>query len=491
MNKDLLVEIFVPTTIKPGWGLIGTAYPVAKDRIVTARHVLFPPNRDRNRPIEARWHHQPRDVRRWIKIKENDIKWDGGDHYDVAVIALSFPADTGPWGALAANGPRPSDWESEGFPEAGLQEDDTRVATALGGRVHRAAKTADFFALDLNVGTDHADLWRGASGSPVMVDWMLMGVIVSCPPHFNAERLWAVPSCRLLEDPDFCKAIGHEPLTTLYDSLKAHVAFLLMGSPSAMEGLERELPMPFDKLSAPGSKQQAERLATAMFGLRLEQLIPAIRKAHVEMCKSHQGEAADAIADAANAILPAVFDRADVQTVQSRLFDGEVVLMDVPVATPTVAEILMASAEGRPAYFCKSDPLQNAPVATYRWAALPTAGMDGDYERWTQNLEKSLAEKFVDPEDDPFLQDGDRVDLIRDALDFEAGEQRTRYLVFRFRDEQDRDKARASSALLRLRQRYPALVFLDLSTESSLIKGEHKLFRPFDAILKTMMGNNP
>lgn len=58
MNKSLLVAVFVPIKDAAGEdsGELATGYPVGKDLILTARHVLHPepPNcRDNNRPIKG------------------------------------------------------------------------------------------------------------------------------------------------------------------------------------------------------------------------------------------------------------------------------------------------------------------------------------------------------------------------------------------------------------------------------------------------------
>ena len=265
MNKDLLVEIFVPITGSPGLGKIGTGYPVAKDRILTARHVLFPPNRDPGKPIEIRWHHQTGETHQWIEIADEAVLWSGDEHCDAAVIACPLPPDAGPWGTLSIESPRPAEWESEGFPEIGKRDDGARVTTAMQGRMHRMAKAASFFALDLNAGPNRDELLKGASGSPVMSEWKLLGVIVECPPHFDTKRLWAVPSCRLLEIPDFCKAIERTPQTAALDLLKEQVILELAASTDAMEALEATLPIPSDGLASRESQVWARRAGRVPF----------------------------------------------------------------------------------------------------------------------------------------------------------------------------------------------------------------------------------
>jgi hypothetical protein len=83
MDKNWLVQIFVPTTDPEGKGSVGTGYPVARERILTARHVVFHENRDDSKPIEARWYHLDESQREWRTVSK--IIWDSKKE-EVAVI---------------------------------------------------------------------------------------------------------------------------------------------------------------------------------------------------------------------------------------------------------------------------------------------------------------------------------------------------------------------------------------------------------------------
>ncbi len=482
MNKNLLVEVFVP--IEPaGQGKIGTGYPVAKDRILTARHVVCPGKRDFTKPVEIRWHHQPLAERRWIEISDRDILWVGDESCDAAVLACPFPTDAGPWGMLALESPRPEEWESEGFPDVGKRDDDTRVATAMRGSMHRMAKTAWFFALDLPVGAACDALHHGASGSPVMSDGRLFGVIAQCPPGFDAKRLWAVPVCRLLEIPGFCEAIGRTPRTALRDLLQEQLVLALSVSEEAMEALEGLTPASEGQLAARNAADWARRLVERLVGLTLEQLIPTLRRAQRDLLSNRKFAAASVVVNFSNIILPVVFSRADSQVLRSRMFDADMVLVDAPVANFTVADILMAMADGRPTRFCKADGGHRSPVAAYRLKKdPPTSGIDHALEAWARSIELDLASKFVDPEEDSFLNDEERRQIIANRLAMESEEQRTRYMVFRFKTDDDRGKA--ANALTRIKRRYPMLVLLDLSTKGSQLVEERKLFQHFEQMLE-------
>ena len=483
MNKNLLVEIFVPLTVPAGQGKIGTGYPVAKDRILTARHVIRPDKRDFTKPIEIRWHHQPLATRKWIEISDQDILWVGDENWDAAVLACSFPVDAEPWGMLSLESPRPEKWESEGFPDVGKRDDDTRVATAMQGSMHRMARTAWFFALDLLVGADCDALHQGASGSPVMSDGRLFGVIVQCPPGFDAKRLWAIPICRLLEIPKFCEVIGRTPQKALRELLEEQLVLALSASEEAREALEGLMPAIEDELATRDADPWTRRLVNRLVALHLEHLIPMLRRAQRDLLAQREFAAARVVVNVSNLILPMVFKRADVRVLQSRMFDADMVLVDVPAASFTVADILMAMADSRPSCFCKADGSNKAPVATYRFKKTPpTSGIDDKLEAWTRNIESDLASKFVDPEDDPFLDDPERRQIIASRLAMESEEQRTRYMAFRFKTDGDREKA--ANALKRIKQRYPMLVLLDLSTQGSQIVEERKLFQHFEQMLE-------
>ena len=75
--------------------------------------------------------------------------------------------------------------------------------------------------------------------------------------------------------------------------------------------------------------------------------------------------------------------------------------------------------------------------------------------------------------------------MIANRLGSEVEEQRTRYVVCQFDSEEERSKAK--NALLPLRERYPELVLLDLSTDPDQIIQQDDLLQPFEEILKSTL----
>ena len=175
---------------------------------------------------------------------------------------------------------------------------------------------------------------------------------------------------------------------------------------------------------------------------------------------------------------------------QARMFDAQLPLVDLPeAATHTVAEIIMAGAEGRQVCFRKAADGNTEPVAIYRLQEPPTAGIDADFAHWTDDTEQSLANKFVARQYDHFLKPEDRCKMIANRLELEAEEQRTRYVACQFESDNDRNKA--MNALMSLKERYPALVLLDLSIDGPQIVQESELFQRFVEILKTALESDP
>jgi len=208
MDKNRLVQIFVPTTDPEGKGSIGTGYPVAKDRILTAHHVVFPENRDDSKPIEIRWYHLDESQRGWRTISR--MVWDSQKE-DVAVLECPFPIEITPFAELDSRKPETAKrWESEGFAKAGKRDDKSNPPVGLQGNTYSMGGHG-VFELGVDDPANSPDLWQGASGSPVFVAGRIQGVIVTTPTSFPANRFAAAPMWRLLQDPAFRNAVNFQP----------------------------------------------------------------------------------------------------------------------------------------------------------------------------------------------------------------------------------------------------------------------------------------
>lgn len=199
MDKSLLIAVFVPTTNEGGEdfkGEIGeraTGYPVGKDLILTARHVLHPkpPNRrDSRYPVAIRWHcFRSGDDADWIDISDDDIVWESQGELDAALIRCPRrPPDAVGWGIVSHERPRDgTQWISEGFPRAAKYEN-RRNPSSFIGKTCSKAPNEPYFELTVDAAPEDEEGWKGVSGMPVFVDHKILGVVRSVPPNFSAKK---------------------------------------------------------------------------------------------------------------------------------------------------------------------------------------------------------------------------------------------------------------------------------------------------------------
>jgi hypothetical protein len=204
MNKELLVQIFVESD-ENGEGKFATGYPVADNLLITARHVLYPREGQPPKKISVRLYHS--ETREWKDLDHTNIVWEGGDKYDVALLDCGYIFHG--YARLSNHIPRTTDekWESEGFPDAGRKDNNSKPV-AMKGTIYGAAPTQDLFELGVDNPPSEAGLWKGASGSPVFVGNEIVGIIHSYPDNFNGNRLNAIPIQKLMQIPEFMNTIN-------------------------------------------------------------------------------------------------------------------------------------------------------------------------------------------------------------------------------------------------------------------------------------------
>lgn len=239
--KDLLIELFVPLARGNGSGCIGTGIPIAKNRILTARHVLFDQNLDTEADFQIRWHHR-RDsdepAGKWQDVSRDRIVFPGNDVLDAAVFEYGFPTEINSWPVLTArNHATGTPWESEGFPDVGKRDDNTREAVPMRGGVYQCAERTRDAWLDVVAPTFPKE-WKGASGSPVMVFSCVAGILTGVPAGFRGGRLKALPASRLIEEPSFCDAIDYHPGSDRQAALVKVLECTKRESPIAIGALE-------------------------------------------------------------------------------------------------------------------------------------------------------------------------------------------------------------------------------------------------------------
>ncbi len=461
MNKDLLVEIFVST--QGDEGLIATGYPVAKNRILTAGHVLD--NATQATQIQVRWYNQEGPVRQWRKI--NEIVWRGGGDLDAALLDCTFPEGIYAGGTLSARRPRDDmRWTSEGFLRAG-KIDDQRNPIGLQGRVYSKGSRSPWFELGVDDFPAKPEGFKGASGSPVFVNRSIIGIIQSCPENFAGHRLHATPVWRLLENADFRSEVHRD---TLYlGRVLKDIQKLIGASREITEALGDKL-----DIDEEGTHQEwIEEIARTLVNLPCSEVISIMDKLHESYCEQRSPDNTEICLKLVNRILPVMYDLKTVAEALDRIQQGEVMLVDLPIVNDTCAEIIMAGVdEHRPTEFNPAAGDLEFPSGKFKLPDAPETGLDPQGKGFQRAWEDFIIEKYNSPVDWKLFHSDQK--LARQTVIAKAAEElayraeylkKTHYYVFHCPIGKDR-LGSWLAALENIKRTFSALVFINLCNES-------------------------
>ena len=232
MNVDYVAKIEVPTTtLKQGSTdqyetVIGTGYPIRDGLLLTAWHVVFPSDRDSEKPIRIIWKRED-ESEAFHESKVTKIEC-AEEKFDVALLACDTTKLALPPSILADPGQFHIDgkrWKSHGYPTAG-KERGIRIKNPAGGVFLSANPSHHIQWLNSDGNVSEDELWQGMSGAPVFDEKnKLVAIIVKTPadycdekgclkPEYN-ERLLSVSLPYLLNEgkcPKFRSAIFNENL---------------------------------------------------------------------------------------------------------------------------------------------------------------------------------------------------------------------------------------------------------------------------------------
>ena len=368
MDVKRIVEVHVarPNTSSTGMYEFGTGYLIGRDSdgkglILTAGHVLA----DSFQGIEVRF----RNTTRPPTFLECDLVKDFRPGLDIAVLRMhkAPPGDIHSGEPLfdSSDPPRDKDAEGAGYPQltneprrdaAGLRE-----LTSLQGKFGILAPRESIVSWDAVVKTVKAtNGWKGISGAPVFVDKRLAGVIAKHDPAFSTTTLQVVPSCRLLESPDFCKAIhwsdrlDDERRKEIRECIESEIKGLVEEDRKLItKSLAKALFAPGDprikhdaeSLCAP----VAEHLASQQSENQLAECVDQYR----EMKKKGKTAIAGALHEILKLILPLEIDRSLLAHVWEQVDHRKMVLIYTPVERHQTVDVIMAGIERKPASFEK------------------------------------------------------------------------------------------------------------------------------------------
>lgn len=461
MDKNLLIEIFVPSDDGTEQGRIGTGYPIGDGLILTAGHILGSLRSDAG--VSVRWHHQKNNpAGKW---QSATVKWPGTADLDAAVLSCDFhDAVKGCCRPLSRLPPATHQkWESEGFPAVGARDDGSRAATPMWGTVAAAADSANRFTVGAEYPTSLPDGWRGASGSPVFVGNMIMGVVVTCPAHFDQTRLEATPAWKLFENEDFRKLLP----SSLKDPHRDDVCAVILGALERFSSLKRLVldvmqwhPMP--------SKDMAEALLDVTPIIFLQKFRIIANKIEGNAGNfSDSGIILGTICDIVFRAVPVMLDGA---VVNSLMLQKQGVFSHHPssIAQRTVAELGMARVDGREARFRGSD----FAGGIYEIPDPPDGGLENWGENFdacfNQHLVNELAAGFGCSEFSPEAQG-----IISELLENRTEINESRYYCINSRNIADKNLIHAKMKMIK--DSYPSLFVIRLSEDAECRRSEIKI----------------
>ncbi|EGV30973.1 hypothetical protein ThidrDRAFT_2337 [Thiorhodococcus drewsii AZ1] len=500
MHKDLIVAIFVPTVSDSGssssrhHGSLGTGYPVAADLVLTSAHVLNPPRRNRRAKIRVCWYYaRPgsgscASDRCWQSIDNDAVVWEGEGDLDAALICCPIPDAVGrhPCGRLTETLPQPDAyWQSVGFARAD-KRNGVREPGNFDGTLRSMAENAAFFEVIERAPPECEQDWRGASGMPVFVDGAILGVVKQVPSNYRGQKLEAVPSFRLLENARFRELLGLDEARERRERAGRYLLKLLTRS----EALTRELAL------ALHCAHEIDALVKRILDETppLDDLFSLVLDVQGRLRDADDRTGARLAGDLTLAILPVLQEASVVAQVRRDRAAQQVPILALPTKLKTLAEIIMAAADQRPAECLPAATEAQWPEGSCHLPEPPEGGRDADGQRFREDWRAALIEAFA-RDDGRFaglfrrylqerfiqrdLRSAEWADAEQELLDTVAFELQSRsedkdrpvtfYYIVPFTRGDSADVRRQREAdIAALKRDFPHLVFLRLAGEMPL-----------------------
>ncbi len=510
MDKSLLVAVFVPTTDAVGTdhkgreGAIATAYPVAPDLILTARHLFHPDPpafRDQRYPVKVRWHyyrqHPDADPHGWIPLPEDAMIWPGTAELDAVLLRCPRPPGAVGWGIVSEEPPTDDmNWVSEGFPRASAY-DALRSPSSFAGACFSKAAGEHYFELSALAPPEAEEDWRGASGMPIFVGRRILGVAQRVPMKFGAERLHATPCRKLIADPQFRDALGFDDrqaqIAEVRRKLTKHLAAASVTS--LAQALEAE-----EQLTGLEPADQAQALARCLLESDIRLAIDALRRAHRQLVEESGQEVAASLVEAARLVVPSLFDQGVIRHAKGA---QDLALVPLPAGTRTVAEIIMAGVDGREARFRARESEDDQPAGELNLPLHPEGGIHVDasasqafhikrkldpgaeaIRRVRTAIDDYLLGTFARPEPGaPARERDERILLTADLLeDRRRDTGQTFYIIF-YLPEDPKERQPIEALVHELKRDYKAIAFLGLDPAFGQERADRRLVDPLCRML--------
>ncbi len=385
MIKDLVVRIAVPVS---GGVRSGTGYPVARDLLLTARHVLHPTDRDPNRPIKLHW--LPSDFIGEGELaggvydlgdEKADIVWEN-EALDAALIRFSIPRLDTVAGWLIDRPPRQGEeWFAAGYPETGRWNEGDRTGLAhlesFEGTAHEPPTRQGYFEVTANPAPRRPEDWGGASGMPLFRNDTseIIGIATRAPPY-SPNKLHAVQASRLLTDPRLKALLAKTwDIQKSRKNLRDELARLVTGNPKLGALLRIAFGMSQDESVV---DELVKPQALEIIGEKLRGILREVCDNFQLPPAAEEKELAEVVLAVAAILTTYHYPESRTSESRQNIFDKGLNLIEIKVSSRMVAEFEIASVEGRAARHATRLHEKDDPAGRNHLPAGPLEGIGDD-----------------------------------------------------------------------------------------------------------------
>lgn len=357
MDDSLIAKIEIPTTIQKDDGSfakgIGTAYPIGKGIVITARHVLYPEQVEHGAMPKLIWKKSDEEEPYHQSVASKIIFED--ERFDIALLACEVPKTVENKVILSSRFPDSDEgWESFGFPKGGKKAGE-RIKKPAKGQCFSPDHDSYIQELKSDGNADDFTLWKGMSGAPVFSNKtkMLIGILIRTPDRYKVNpekpeseykdtfnnRLIAASIPYLLKNgkcPAFKEAINIESDEGAYKKIEKTLRESLGLAQSAVW---KEIAKNETNLA-----ENAQDIVAYLVNLSIPDLIDLFDDAQQQNTETSTRQQ---LASLLKLLLPTLYDPACVAQLSDTHTKDSTVVIELPYSTAVSAEILMSGVDGR------------------------------------------------------------------------------------------------------------------------------------------------
>lgn len=249
-----------------------------------------------------------------------------------------------------------------------------------------------------------------------------------------------------------------------------HLESLISESIDAVDALNMGLGTSFS-----ADKAGVSDLSEKLLDLRVDDAITFLQDAYWHLKRQARTQGASVLCRITRLVLPAVFDPALFKKIEACKGDINAALVPLGTATRTVAELVMAGVDGRPASHHSPSENSEWPGGEFELPIPPEVGRQSFGSRFVASFHQHLVNQFTDRDHRTRFAEDVLRKRVASSLKVSADHGRTYYYVFSL-PESEATNPELNEIVRRLRTSYPSIVFIRLSNDPDLYLNETEMF---------------